>query len=104
MRFGAFVTPNHRPDDDPTLSLELARLYLEDRLDPGRAREVITMLQGLVETPTWEDAYIVALAARNEERPGWPELAAQLRANLPANDPRLAWVEQHLGGCHGKPP
>jgi limonene 1,2-monooxygenase len=22
MRFGAFVTPNHRPDDDPTLSLE----------------------------------------------------------------------------------
>ncbi|MGB1876251.1 MAG: LLM class flavin-dependent oxidoreductase, partial [Rhodospirillaceae bacterium] len=22
MRFGAFVTPNHRPDDDPTLALE----------------------------------------------------------------------------------
>lgn len=84
------------PPDVPSLRL-LARLYLEDRLDPPRAREVITMLQGLVETPTWEDAYIVALAARNEERPGWPELAAQLRANLPANDPRQAWVEQHLG-------
>ena len=22
MRFGAFVTPNHRPGDDPTLALE----------------------------------------------------------------------------------
>lgn len=32
MRFGAFVTPNHRPDDDPTLSLE-RDLQLVERLD-----------------------------------------------------------------------
>ena len=32
MRFGAFVTPNHRPDDDPTLSLE-RDLQLVEHLD-----------------------------------------------------------------------
>jgi limonene 1,2-monooxygenase len=32
MRFGAFVTPNHRPDDDPTLALE-RDLQLVEHLD-----------------------------------------------------------------------
>jgi limonene 1,2-monooxygenase len=32
MRFGAFVTPNHRPDDDPTLALE-RDLKLVEHLD-----------------------------------------------------------------------
>ncbi len=88
------------PPDVPSLRL-LARLYLEDRLDPARAKEVIAMLQGLVEQPTWEDAYIVALAARNESRPGWPELVAQLRANLPGNDPRQAWIDKNLAPALG---
>ncbi len=32
MRFGAFVTPNHRPDDDPTLALE-RDLQLVEHMD-----------------------------------------------------------------------
>lgn len=83
------------PPDVPSLRL-LARLYLEDRRDPARARELMQMLQGMVQEPTWEDAYLVALAARNEERPGWTELAARLGEGLAPGDGRRALLEQHL--------
>lgn len=42
----------------------LATLYLEDGLETARALELAEQAVGLVQQPTWEDAYLQALAAR----------------------------------------
>jgi tetratricopeptide (TPR) repeat protein len=80
------------PPDVPSLRL-LARLYLEDRLDPQRAREVVAMLQGMVQQPTWEDGYVAALAARNDGDLSVADMVAALRSALRPGDPRLALVD-----------
>jgi tetratricopeptide (TPR) repeat protein len=70
----------------------LAGLYLEDRIEPKRTRELLTQLQGIVERPQWEDRYLMALTARNERDPAAGEIAQRVVAELPANDPRRASV------------
>ena len=70
----------------------LARLYLEDRLDPERAGELLDQLQGAVREPVWEDAYLAALVARNRSDPRVDTLASRLIEGLDARDPRRVLV------------
>ncbi len=66
----------------------LARLYLEDRLDPRRAEELLDELSRAVPTPEWEDLYLAALVARNRGDPETPRLVERLAAELSEGDPR----------------
>lgn len=72
----------------------LARLYLEDRIEPKRAQELLHKLSGHIERPNWEDRYLAALVARNEDELQSPALARRLLAELPDNDARRAWVHK----------
>lgn len=84
-----------KPPDLPSLRL-LARLYLEDRLEPKRAREVVEMLQGMVQEATWDDAYVAALLARNEGSPDLSKMVAALKLMLPGGDPRVALLDEQF--------
>ncbi len=99
MRVCKCETPGkcgYKPPDLESLRM-LARLYLEDRLDPKRAKEVLGLLANMVQQPTWDDAYIAALAARNDESPAFPQMVDRLRLGLPPGDPRQAVLEQQFG-------
>ncbi|RME25213.1 MAG: hypothetical protein D6798_09455 [Deltaproteobacteria bacterium] len=99
MRVGKCESPGkcgYRPPDVESLRM-LARLYLEDRRDPKRAREIVGLLANMVQQPTWDDAYIAALAARNDDSPGLPEMVDRLRAGLPPGDPRLELLASQFG-------
>lgn len=80
---------------DPDLGRMLARLYLEDRMDLKRAKELLGQVRSVAGEPVWEDGYLAALLARNEGDPSALDLAGRLRAQLPAGDPR----EQLLSGA-----
>lgn len=98
LRIGKCETPGkcgYKPPDVASLRM-LARLYLEDRLDPKRAREVVGLLSGMIQQPSWDDAYIAALAARNEDSPDTPKMVAALQQGLPPGDPRLALVNEQF--------
>jgi tetratricopeptide (TPR) repeat protein len=75
----------------------LARLYLEDRVEPERTRELLAELSRHVQRQGWEDRYIAALVARNEGRGDVPELARRLLTELEPADPRRRMVEAALG-------
>jgi len=72
----------------------LARLYLEDRLDPRRARELVIRVKAGLDQPTWFEDYLDALTARNEEEEDALEQARRLlpAANAPEDDPRRKMV------------
>jgi len=70
----------------------LASLYLEDRIEPKRTAELLRDLHKHVSRPTWEDAYIAALVARNEGQPTVREQVNQLGKNLRPDDPRRARI------------
>ena len=75
----------------------LARLYLEDRVNPERTTELLDKLARHVSEPGWEDHYIAALAARNQSDPRAPELARRLVDGLSPQDPRHAIVTAAFG-------
>ena len=66
----------------------LAQIYLEDRQHQPRALELLSDIQRLSPTPTWEDQYLSALAARNDGHPFSHNLSEQLLSNLSPSDPR----------------
>lgn len=72
----------------------LARLYLEDRIEPARTKELLGELQKHARSSEWTDRYIRALLARNDGSPEGGELAARLIAELPSGDPRVSVVQQ----------
>ncbi|MFT4974882.1 MAG: tetratricopeptide (TPR) repeat protein [Myxococcota bacterium] len=72
----------------------LARLYLEDRVSPERTAELLKQLGQHVEQPSWDDGYLVALAARNQLDPRAEQMAQRLVESLPEADPRRAVVAQ----------
>lgn len=72
----------------------LASLYLEDRREPGRVKELLAELGRNVQEPVWEDQYIAALQARNDGLPGVDRLARLLKDALPEGDPRRRQVHQ----------
>jgi len=93
----------YRPPDVTILRM-LARIYLEDRQEPKRAHEVVSLLQGIVQEPTWDDAYVVALAARNDGDPQVSAMIAALRAKLPPGDARLGLLATQFQGMLGQSP
>lgn len=72
----------------------LARLYLEDRVEPERTAELLEQLGRHVKEPSWEDGYLAALAARNNNDPRAGQLAERLTAGLAPGDPRHTIVAQ----------
>lgn len=66
----------------------LARLYLEDRIEPDRSRELLSDLSRHVQEPGWEDRYVAALSARNEGQPHLTDMVQRLRVNLAPKDRR----------------
>jgi len=72
----------------------LARLYLEERLDPKRARELVSQVKAGIEKPTWFEDYLDALTARNQNDEDALSLARDLLppANTPDEDPRKNMV------------
>lgn len=73
---------------------ELARLYLEDRLEPMRAAELVSRIQRNVPQPGWFDGYLDALTARNAGATDMPQRVADLSANLKPGDRRLDLVHK----------
>ncbi|MEL6345594.1 MAG: hypothetical protein AAFV53_20970 [Myxococcota bacterium] len=72
----------------------LARLYLEDQVQPERAHELLSQLSRHVQQPSWEDQYLAALVARNTRDPQAADMVARLTAALPAQDPRRRLLQK----------
>ena len=72
----------------------LARIYLEDRVQPKRVTELMEKLARHVEQPGWEDHYVAALHARNDGNPQAPMMAERLLDGLQPADPRRALVNR----------
>ena len=83
------------------LDLEAVRmltvLYLEDKLEPKRVRELMGDLEKHRKQPVWDDAYIAALVDRNEGSPTLSERVSTLRQGLHPNDPRNAVLDNAFG-------
>ena len=76
------------------LDLEAVRmllvLYLEDKLEPGRVKELIRDLDKHRKKPVWDDGYISALQSRNGADPQLGRQVRQLAGTLKPGDPRIA--------------
>lgn len=70
----------------------LAQIYLEDREQLPRAKEILRDIARITRQPSWEDQYLAALAARNEGHPFSQNITKTLLANLSENDPRRGLV------------
>ena len=70
----------------------LAAMYLEDRIEPKRAAELLKDLATHRKQMTWEDAYLDALVARNEGAPSVENKINALTQGLGPNDTRRARV------------
>jgi tetratricopeptide (TPR) repeat protein len=70
----------------------LVRIYLEDRVDEKRSKELLKEIQKNSREITWEDQYLSALYARNTNQPYTTELAQKLLLQLSEHDPRRQWV------------
>ena len=70
----------------------LAQIYLEDREQLPRAKELLRDISRLTQAPSWEDQYLSALAARNEGHPFTQNITKTLLTNISENDPRRALV------------
>jgi tetratricopeptide (TPR) repeat protein len=74
----------------------LAQLYLEDRVQPKRAEELLGEVSKYAKEPAWIDGYLRALQARNS---GAGDLEAQIQdllRGLPEGDPRHGLVQGNL--------
>ncbi len=61
----------------------LARLYLEDQIEPRRARDLVMRVKANVQQATWFENYLDVLTARNDEE---EDALDQARALLPPTD------------------
>ncbi len=84
-------TPGKCGSQKPDLDTHrlLATLYLEDGLERDRALELARVAAGLVQQPTWDDAYLQALVARAEGHPQAEALARRLLDATPKGTPLL---------------
>ncbi len=74
----------------------LAQLYLEDRVEPKRADELLGEIAKYAREPHWIDGYLQALKLRNAGGGDVEALAASLLEGVPEGDPRHALVEGNL--------
>ena len=79
---------------DVNLLRMLAQIYLEDRQQLPRAKEILRDISRITSQPAWEDQYLAALAARNEGHPFSQDITKTLLANLSESDPRRRLVLQ----------
>ncbi len=79
----------------------LARLYLEDRLDPKRVEELLARVRSGARQHTWLDTYLDTLQARNAGDPGAVERAKQLLIGLADGDPRGGLVREAFPALTG---
>ncbi len=72
----------------------LARLYLEDQIEPRRARDLVMRVKANVEQSTWFENYLDVLTARNENDDDALDQARELLppTDTPENDPRRRMV------------
>ena len=77
---------------DPNLLRMLAQIYLEDRVELPRAKELLRDIARISPHTTWEDQYLAALAARNEGHPFSQNITKTLLTNLGEKDPRRSMV------------
>lgn len=76
----------------------LAQLYLEDREDPQRARELLGRIKRVTKKPGWFDGYLEALLARNVEDSRMMEMVKSLGAGLQRGDPRIGLLREAFPG------
>ncbi len=74
----------------------LAQLYLEDRVEPKRAEELLGEVAKYARERSWIDGYLSALQARNAGTGDLEALAADLLQGVPDNDPRRGLVLGNL--------
>jgi hypothetical protein len=74
----------------------LATLYLEDGSDLARGLELATTAEALVQRPTWDDAYLQALAARRRQDPRAGDLVGRLHATTPPEHPGASRLGRYL--------
>lgn len=72
----------------------LARLYLEDRVADERVEDLLAKLGKHVQEPSWEDGYLAALVARNNNDPRAQGMAHKLMEGLTEADPRRQWLSK----------
>lgn len=73
---------------------ELARLYLEDRLEPMRAAELVSRIHRNTPQPTWFEAYLDALTARNSGAADTDQRVAALTNGMLEGDRRWNLVNK----------
>jgi len=80
------------------LDLEAVRmllaLYLEDKLEPGRVKELFRDLEKHRKQPVWDDGYLSALQSRNHGNPDLERQVRHLAETLKAGDPRIRVLKQ----------
>ena len=72
----------------------LARLYLEERIEPKRSKELLQELEKNVRDPGWDDRYLAALVARNADKPDAYQMARTLWGELKPGDGRRKVVAE----------
>ncbi|MCB9760306.1 MAG: hypothetical protein H6739_10760 [Alphaproteobacteria bacterium] len=76
----------------------LARIYLEDRVEPRRASELVARIKRSLQEPTWFEAYLDALVARNHNDPETTGMVRGLAAGLSDGDPRRTLLGEAFPG------
>ena len=75
------------------LDLEAVRmllaLYLEDKLEPSRVKELLRDLEKHRKQPVWDDGYLSALQSRNNGNPDLGRQVRHLAETLKPGDPRI---------------
>ncbi len=79
----------------------LARLYLEDRLDPKRVQELMARIQGGARERSWMDVYLETLQARNSGDPRALDRARKLQAGLDEGDARQGLLQEAFPALTG---
>lgn len=76
---------------------QLAQLYLEDRVDTPRARQLLGRIKRSLRSPGWFEGYLEALIARNEEDPRLSDQVRMLAAGVREDDPRSRMMAEAFG-------
>ena len=86
----------YRPPDAEAQRM-LATLYLEDGLETKRALELADAARSGVDKPGWDDVYLAALVARQNQSGELQNLTRTLSENTPPGDPRWTRLSENLG-------
>ena len=74
----------------------LSQLYLEDRLDPKRAEQLLSQVKAHREEHHWIDEYLDVLVLRNRGDETVEEATVALLSGIESDDPRHLLAQRHL--------